>query len=126
MKKLALLALCVLALSFFSACKPSNSGAGGNTVTMGGTTFGSDSVTINKGETIIFQDEQSGSPHILVIGKNGVAESDPGAPDFGANGHMFNAGDSWTTPPWDTPGTYHVSCTVHPSTMGDFVVTVKG
>ena len=134
MKKLVLLALFALSLPFLAACgggSSSNTGSSGggssNTVTMGATTFNSNSITIKKGDTITFSTDQSGSPHDLVIGKNGNFTPEAGAPDFGgSNGHMVSPGQSWTTPTWDTPGTYDVSCTIHPTTMSDFVVTVTG
>ena len=131
MKKLALVALFALALSLLAACGSSSNtgGTGGNSneVTLGSTQFNSSSITIKKGETITFKSDPSGSPHILGIGKNGdFTQPEAGAPDFGAQGHMINTGASWTTPPWNTPGTYDVSCSIHPTTMADFVVTVTG
>lgn len=118
----------VLLLSLLTGCvvqsAPTGTG-GGNTVEMGATTYTSgNSITIKKGETITFTDNKSnGSLHILVIGENGAAKSEPGAPDLGANGITFNPGDSKPIGPWTTPGTYHVTCTVHPTTM-NLVVTV--
>jgi plastocyanin len=129
-KKLALLVLFALAISLLAACgSGSNTGGtagAGNVVTMNSVQFTSNSITIKKGDTITFKSDPAGSPHILGIGKNGIFESEAGAPDFGSQGHMVNVGESWTTPPWNTPGTYHVSCSIHPSTMADFAVTVTG
>jgi plastocyanin len=132
-KKLALLALFALGLSLLSACGSSTSNTGNtgggnsNVVTMGSVTFHSDSITIKTGDTITFKSDPAGSPHILGIGKDGdFTQPEAGAPDFGSQGHMINVGESWTTPPWNTPGTYHVSCSIHPTTMADFVVTVTG
>ena len=46
--------------------------------------------------------------HMLAIGKNGVADTENGAPDFGGpNGQSINPGQSWTSPPCNTPGTYY-------------------
>ena len=88
-------------------------------VTMGSNTFGQTSMTIKQGQTITFVDERAtGTEHILVIGKEGVAQPESGAPNFqGSKGITFLPGHSWTSPPWTTSGTYHVTCTVHPTTM---------
>lgn len=99
--------------------------AGGNTVVMGATTYTSgNSITIKKGATITFQDDKTtGSTHILVIGQDGRAQSETGAPDLGTSGMTFNPGDSKPIGPWLAPGTYHVTCTIHPTTM-NLTITV--
>ncbi|MGH2495190.1 MAG: cupredoxin domain-containing protein [Ktedonobacteraceae bacterium] len=88
-----------------------------NTVKTEGTSFSTSSITIKKGSTITFVDDpNNGALHILVIGQNAQQESEKGAPDFhGVGGVKIDIGDSWTTPPWNTAGTYHVACTVHPT-----------
>jgi plastocyanin len=93
-------------------------------VTMGATTFGQTSISIKQGQTITFVDEKAtGTEHILVIGKEGKAQPESGAPDFqGSKGMTFLPGQSWTSPPWATAGTYHVTCTVHPTTMNLTVI----
>lgn len=134
MKKVAFIALFALAISMLAACGSSNTGGGGgngsnnpNTITMGATTFSTDSISITKGSTITFVDSQSnGAQHILVIGKQGTPDTEAGAPDFGGTtGHTFQPGQSWTSPAWSTAGTYHVTCTIHPTTM-NLTVTVTG
>jgi plastocyanin len=101
--------------------------AAGNTITMGATTYNQTSITIKKGQTITFVDDKAtGSMHILVIGVNGAAKPEAGAPDFnGSTGITFQPGQSWTSKPWDTPGVYDVTCIVHPLTM-NLKVTVTG
>lgn len=120
-----------LLVSLLAACgtnaTANNATTNNSTVTMGATTFGANSVTVPKGGTITFTDDAAtGTMHILVIGKNGVADTESGAPDFdGTSGHTFQPGQSWTTPPWNTSGTYFVTCTIHPTTM-TLTVTVTG
>lgn len=99
----------------------------GNVVTMGPNNFLVASMTIKQGQTITFTDDKTtGSEHILVIGLRGVAQTEQGAPDFkGSGGITFQPGQSWTSPVWNTPGTYHVTCTIHPTTM-NLPVTVTG
>jgi plastocyanin len=127
LKKLALVALVgILCSILLAACGGSSNG--GNTsssacdsthVTMTSNTFCENSITISKGSTITFIDDKtSGTEHILVIGNNGSAATEQGAADLGgSNGHTFQAGDSFTTPAWNTAGTFHVTCTIHPTTM---------
>lgn len=70
---------------------------------------------IKQGETITFKNEDTGALHILVIGEGGLAKEEPGAPDIGGSGgHRSERGDVFTTPAWSQPGSYHVTCTVHP------------
>lgn len=128
-KKIALMSLALLTLALLAGCgKPSTTnGSNEMTVTMGATTFSAQSVTISKGSTITFTDDAvNGTPHVLVIGKDGNFVEEAGAPDLnGATGHMLQPGQSWTTPPWNTPGTYYITCTLHPTTM-TLTVTVTG
>jgi plastocyanin len=131
MKRFSLLIGLALLLTLLAACGTS-ANAGSNTpqnptVKMGATTFETNSITISKGQTITFVDDAAtGTMHMLTIGKNGVADTENGAPDFGgANGQSVNPGDSWTSPPWNTAGTYYVTCIVHPTTM-TLTVTVTG
>ena len=120
MNRLALFALLTLLLPLLVACGASST----TTVTMGASTFSTASVTITLGSTLTFSDDAStGSMHRLVVGINGTAQSEAGAPDFGTAGHTVQPGQSWTTPPWTQIGTYHVSCQIHPQTM-NLTVTV--
>ncbi len=120
---LASLALCLLVI----ACAQDNSAVRGpTTVRMLGASFSVSSITIHKGETITFVDDSSeGSLHILVVGQGGQPISEKGAPDFGGlAGERLDVGDSWTTPPWNTAGTFNVTCTAHPATMTMTVIVV--
>ncbi len=119
---LVLLAACGTAASTNSTSTTQNP-----TVKMGATTFETNSIIISKGQTITFVDDAAtGTMHMLAIGKNGVAATEAGTPDFGGpSGQEMNPGQSWTSPPWNTPGTYYVTCIVHPTTM-TLTVTVTG
>ena len=132
MKRVALLLLFAVAISVLTACGDSTTTGntnnnGSNTITMGASNFSPTSITISKGSTITFNNSQdSGTIHILVVGSNGTAESEAGAPDFGGtNGTTVEAGKSFTTGAWNTAGTFHVTCTVHPTTM-NLTITVTG
>ena len=120
MNKLALFTLLALLLTPLAACGGTNT----TTITIGATSFSASSVTISAGARLNFTDDaKTGSMHLLVVGTNGAAHTEAGAPDFGATGHAFQPGQSWTTPPWNQTGTYHVTCQIHPQTM-NLTVTV--
>lgn len=130
MKKLVLLVIVALVCALLAACNSgsgSSGSCGAKNVIMGPDTFCTSSISISKGSTLSFVDDaNNGATHILVIGTQGQQQSERGAPDFGgSSGKTMNPGDSWTTPPWNTPGTFHVTCTVHPTTM-NLTITVTG
>jgi len=134
MKRLVLVVvLLMVTLSLLVACGGSNpTSTAGNTpaaqsnvVHMSGVKFDIASITIPKGSTLVFTTEQGGAPHNLVNGTDGLSHPETGVPDFGSGGHTVAAGDSWTSPPWNTAGTFHVTCTYHPTTM-TLTVTVTG
>lgn len=131
MKRMTFLAIVVLILTLLVACggsSNSNSSASTSsnyTVTMSGVTFNTNAVTIPKGSTLTFTTDQGGAAHNLVNGMNGQAHPENGAPVFGSGGQTVGAGQSWTTGPWNTAGTFHVTCTYHPTTM-TLTVTVTG
>lgn len=129
-KVIALLAISILVFTTLAACGGSGSGSGSGSnsasVGMSGVTFATNSVTIAKGGTIVFStDASSNSAHNLVVGQNGQSSPENGAPDFGTGGQTVTPGKTWTTPPWNTAGTYYVTCTYHPTTM-TLTVTVTG
>ena len=129
MKKLALVMMFAMALTWLISCDSTSTTVGSNspnTVKMEGGTFSTSSISIAKGSTITFLDDpNNGALHILVIGQNGQQESEQNAVDFGgAAGERIDIGNSWTTPPWNTAGTYHITCTVHP--LMNLTVTVTG
>jgi plastocyanin len=120
MKKFALIITLAMVLTLVIACSGiSNTVTSNNpnTVRMEGAAFNISSITISKGSTITFLDDpNNGALHILVVGQNGQQESEQGATDFGGlAGERVDVGSTWTTSPWNTAGTYHVTCTVHPT-----------
>jgi len=83
---------------------------------MGTSTFtGSTSLTIHQGTTVKFADAASGATHILMMGANGMYGGMMGAPN------MLNSSMGMTISPgqtmmvtFTTPGTYHITCSIHP------------
>jgi len=100
-----------------------NSAAGG-VVTMDQLVFETTLLEIPAGGRITFSNSASRAMHVLVLGRDAQPRSQGGAPSFGgASGHRSEVGDRWTTPPWTRPGTYSVTCTLHPSMNLKVVVT---
>jgi plastocyanin len=120
MKKLTLaFVLFSLFAVFVSACGDSsgnNSSSNGTDVHMGAATFTQPSVTIKKGSSINLIDDVA-VVHIIQNGtwdSNNVARpaTEPGAPKV--NALQFNGNDNQPVGPFNTAGTYHLYCTVHP------------
>lgn len=125
MKKLIVLfVLVALGATLLTACggsgtcsnssSSSSSGGSSPTVHMCSNNFVQTSITISKGQSLTLVDDVS-TTHIIDNGSwvNGSAEpkQEPGAP---AVNITFNGNDTHTIGPFNTPGTYHLYCTVHP------------
>jgi plastocyanin len=114
---LAIVALSLLA-TVLVACggTSSNSSAGSYTVHMTAINFAQSSITIPKGSTLTVVDDSS-SPHILANGSwmNGSPQSthEQGMPSMMANMQVMG-NSSQPIGPFNTPGTYHFYCTIHP------------
>jgi plastocyanin len=93
------------------------------TVTLGPTSFnGSTSVTITAGQSVTF-DNSRGGTHNLVTGTGGKFSQATGAPgQLGATGLPLTPGDV-TPVTFPTAGTYHITCTFHPSMEANVTVT---
>ncbi|GER85334.1 MAG: hypothetical protein IMW90_13290 [Thermogemmatispora sp.] len=115
---LVLLGLLTLVLA---ACGIRDTAAGatntGPTVKMSSTAFEVTQITIKKGQALTLVDDVA-VPHLI---KNGIwkgsnpdVTKEAGAPTVDLN---FNGvqGESATTPPFTTAGTYHLLCTIHPN-----------
>jgi plastocyanin len=96
----------------------------GPTVQMGTDFFFQPSITIHTGDMLTLLDDST-APHLITNGSwvNGVAKpgKEAGAP---AVYQAFNGSDSATIGPFNTPGTYHLYCTIHQSMNLTVVVTV--
>lgn len=115
----ALLPLLVILTLALAACGSSSGASGANTpaneVDMGATTFVQTSVTISTGQSVHFVDQQSGTTHILCVGKDGHCDSSATAPqDLASPGLTIQPGQSHDVR-FDTAGTYTVTCTIHPN-----------
>jgi plastocyanin len=114
---LALVALGLLATQLVACGGTSNSPSGGSsTVHMTGINFTESSITIPKGSTLTVVDDSS-SPHILANGSwmNGSPQGmhEQGMPSMMTNMQVMG-NSSQPIGPFNTPGTYHLYCTIHP------------
>lgn len=85
------------------------------TVTISGSSFGDD-ITVPAGTTVTFVNEDS-LPHTVTHGSDGQPE----------DGALFDndvAAGASTEVTFDEPGTFNVTCTIHPSM--NMTVTVEG
>lgn len=100
-----------------SSPKPLPSGAVG----MIGNDFARDLVTIHVGERLtLFND--SNFIHIIGPGRGGdIVGVERHVPISGF--HMLQTNGVYTTPPWTTPGTFWLTCSVHPDMTLEVVVT---
>lgn len=101
---------------FLAACGGSGTRGTGATVHMGPTNFTQPSVTISKGSSVTLVNDTS-TVHIIANGQwvNGAPQpkQESGAPtvsnvQFNTNGQSQNIG------PFQTAGTFHLYCSVHP------------
>jgi plastocyanin len=82
------------------------------TVGMSFMDFSVDTVTLHRGDRLTFVDS-SRNIHSLGPGQNGQVTSPvPGEPITGFR--MLETNGKYTTDPWNVPGTYYVTCSVHP------------
>lgn len=122
-KLLAVLVVLGLVMVLTAAC--GGSGGSSTAVHMGNTNFTQSSVSISKGSSINLVDDVAVT-HIISNGSwvNGTAKpaTESGAPVV--NNLTFNsAGQSQTIGPFNTAGTYHLYCSVHPNM--NLTVTVQ-
>jgi plastocyanin len=83
---------------------------------------GTPSVSIKAGQTVAF-DDSNGGPHNLVTGMHGSPSPETGAPQaLEGSGLPFSSGDIHTVI-FPTAGTYHITCTFHPSMQATVTVS---
>ena len=117
MRKTLLPLLFVLG-TVLSACGPHPGGGSAppDAIGMDQLSFTPPSRTISSGTKMEFVNDGSRALHVLVLGKDAQPRAQAGAPSFGcASGHRSEVDDHWFTPAWTTPGTYRVTCVLHPS-----------
>ena len=93
-----------------------------NTVGMVNMDFTKDTVYLRRGQRLTFVDS-SHNIHVIGPGNNGrIVRPVRGDPLTGF--HLMETNSVYTTGPWMRPGTYYVTCGIHP-TMNLTVVVLK-
>jgi plastocyanin len=116
-KIVGIFALLALLTLFAAACSGGVAGTTGNTIGLTNDNFAQSSITIKKGESITLVN-QSSTVHIIANGSwiNGNTPDpklEPGAPVV--NNMMFSsANQTETIGPFNTSGTFHYYCSIHP------------
>jgi len=79
---------------------------------MVGEDFASDTVTIHTGQTVTMVNN-SDEVHVVGPGRDGnIWPSERHVPVSGF--HLMQTNGVYQTPPWRTPGSYWLTCSVHP------------
>jgi len=125
-KIIGVLALLALFSMFVVACGGGGtSGGGSNTVGLAATSFSPASITIKKGDSITLANQTS-TVHIIANGGwNGNTpnpKQESGAPVVN-NMQFSSANQTQTIGPFNTTGTFHYYCSVHPGM--NLTVTVQ-
>ena len=93
-----------------------------NLVGMEQVTFDRDVITIRAGQQIEFVNN-SNFLHVIAPGEHARVSDDPAVPSFGPDKvRSMPRGDPFLTASWDTPGTYEITCTLHPEMNLEVVV----
>jgi plastocyanin len=126
MKKLfGMFALLILLTTLVVACGGNGGTSSSNTVNLAASTFSPATITIKKGQSITLSN-QTATTHIISNGTwNGntpVLKAETGAPTM-SNVIFNSANETKTVGPFNTAGTYHYYCSVHPGM--NLTVTVQ-
>jgi plastocyanin len=114
----------LLALAVFLPEAPPLAAPAAGAVGMGHERFSTGSVVIPVGGRVTFVNT-SRWLHLLGPGDDGRLSAEPDVPKFGAHGiEVSETARTYTTGPWLTPGTYRVTCALHPEM--NITVTVTG
>jgi len=117
-----LLALPLIAAgAFLPAVGPEPAKAPAGAVGMGHEVFTTKKVTVHRGETITFAND-SRYMHIIGPGSDGTLAEADGSPM--RERVLMPTNDTYTIGPFDVPGTYHFTCSMHPEMTVIVVVTV--
>jgi plastocyanin len=83
--------------------------------------FSADTVTVRCGDTLTMQNNSRWA-HIIGPGQKGLLDP-PSAQIPVPRRELTETGDVYTTGAWSTPGTFYLTCSVHPKMTVKVVVT---
>lgn len=106
-----IVAVLVLAACASPSAAPTDTGGDGDgmAITISGSAFSPESITIAAGEALVFTNND-GFGHQIVEGENGTQAADPAFEAI-----PLSNGQSSDPVVFDAPGTYNLTCTIHPS-----------
>ncbi len=112
---LAPLLLMLVLMLGLAACGQSSTAA--NEVSMAAGDFSTTSVTIKAGQAVQFTDPVGiGGPHTICLGANGTCDTAAKGPQtLTGDGFTMNPGDPAKEVTFATPGTYKLTCSIHPA-----------
>jgi plastocyanin len=110
----------IVAGAFLPAVGPAPAKAPAGAVGMGHEVFTIKKVQIHRGETLTFAND-SRYMHIIGPGRDGTLAAADGDPLRERVLMQTNA--SYTTAPFNVPGTYYITCSMHPEMTVKIVVT---
>jgi plastocyanin len=104
----------IAAALFVAGPREAPAAARAGEITMGHEAFNRSVVTIRAGQRLTFSNT-SHWLHVIVPGKEARLDTQPGLPSFGPRkAHLSERGNRWVTAPWNAPGTYWLTCQLHP------------
>ncbi len=113
----------VLLLALVAGCGGSSGSTAANEVKMNAAEFEQTTITVKAGTALHLTDEQSGTTHLLCLGKDSQCDPNATGPQkLQGNPLQVDPGQSVDIV-FDTPGTYNITCTIHPGM--ELTVTVQ-
>jgi len=109
----------MLAGAFLPAVHQVNVKAPPGAVGMGHEVFTTTEIRIHRGDTLMFVND-SGYMHIVGPGRDGTLAEATGEPM--QRRVLMPTEDTYTTPPFSTPGTFYFTCSMHPEMTVKVVV----
>jgi plastocyanin len=110
----------IAAGAFLPAAGPAPAKAPPGAVGMGHEVFTTGTVRIHVGDTLKFVND-SRYMHIIGPGRDGTLTVTDGDPL--RRRVLMPTNDSYTTPPFTVPGTYYITCSMHPDMTVKVIVT---
>jgi plastocyanin len=106
----------LLALTLAGCGGGSSAGGASNELDLGAASFSQTSVTLSAGQALHIVDSQdAGGTHALCLGQDGTCAANASGPaELLDPGMMFSPGTTKDIT-FSTAGTYHITCTIHPS-----------
>jgi plastocyanin len=114
----------LLVLALAAGCGGTSGSSAANEVRMNAADFEQTTITIKAGTALHLADEQSGTTHLLCLGKDGQCDPSAQGPTQLSSSNPLEVDPGQTKDiTFDTPGTYAITCTIHPGM--ELTVTVQ-